>query len=286
MQHNIKTKIFLNGRFIFQEEARLPIFTPGFLYGWGLFETMRSYKKHIVYFSRHLERIEKSCGLINIAFPYPLERLKEIIQEAIKINGFPDASVRLTLWRAKKGTDTLVIVKKYRPYPTKKYKKGFRACISRLKQNENSFLAHLKTSSYLFYQLAYLEAKNKELDEAIILNNRGYITEGSRTNIFLIKDRELFTPALECGCLDGITRQVVWDLAKKYRIPVSTGNFTLSDLYAADEAFFTNSLIGIMPLTYLERNPITRGGIGKITKFFMQKYNLLLTHSNAGLESV
>lgn len=290
MQRRMKTIVFLNGRFIPQEEARLPILTPGFLYGWGLFETMRSYNNNIVYFDRHLERIKQSCGLVDIGFPYPLHRLKEIIQETIKINGFPDASVRLALWKTQKRADILVVVKKYRPYPLKKYKNGFRACVSSFKQNENSFLARLKTSNYLFYQLAYLEAKKKGVDEAIILNNRGYIAEGSRTNVFLVKDKELFTPGLECGCLDGITRQVVWDLAKKYRISISAGNFTLFDLYAADEAFFTNSLIGIMPLTYLERNPIAKGSVGKITKFFMKKYSFLLRnvnpHSNAGLESV
>ena len=276
----MKTTVFLNGKFIPPEEAKLPILTPGFLYGWGLFETMRSYNNSIVYFDAHLKRIKKSCALIAIKFPYSLDRLKEIIQKTIRINGFPDAYVRLILWRTDTGTDVLVVARNYQPYSLKKYRMGFRTCISRFKQNENSFLVRLKTNNYLFYRLAYLEAEKKGLDEAIILNNRGYIAEGSHTNIFLVKDKELFTPRLECGCLDGITRKVVWDLAKKYHISVSEGNFTLSDLYEADEAFLTNSLIGIMPLTSIERHKLGQGTSRyKLTRFFREKYkSLLLGH--------
>lgn len=273
----MKEILFLNGKFLSPNEAKISILEPGFLYGWGLFETMRSYNNHIVYFDAHLKRIKKSCALIGIEFPYSLDRLKEVIQKTIKINGFSDAYVRLTLWKSEKGADILVMVKKYQPHPLKKYKNGFRACISRFKQNENSFLAQLKTTNYLFYQLAYLEAKKKGLDEGVILNNRGYIAEGSRTNIFLVKSKVLFTPRLECGCLNGITRKVVFDLAKKYDIKVYEGNFTLSDLYGADEAFFTNSLIGIMPLTSIERHKLSKGTSQyKLTRFFMEKYKSLL----------
>ena len=273
----MKEILFLNGNFLSPNEANISVLEPGFLYGWGLFETMRSYKKHIVYFDAHLKRIKKSCTLVAIEFPYPLDRLKEIMQRTIRINGFPDAYVRLTLWKAEKGADILVVVKKYQPYPLKKYKNGFRICISRFKQNENSFLARLKSSNYLLYRLVYLEAKKKGLDEAIILNNRGYITEGSHTNIFLVKDKELFTPRLECGCLDGITRKVVLDLAKKYGIKVYEGNFTCFDLYEAEEAFLTNSLIGIMPRTAIEKHKVgKKTGRYKLTPFFIEKYKSLL----------
>lgn len=272
----LKEIIFLNGEFISRDQAKISVLEPGFLYSWGLFETMRSYNNNIVYFDAHLKRIKNSCKLINIRFPYTFDKLKEIIKNTIKMNNFSDAYVRLTLWKAQSSTGTLIIIKKYQPYPSIEYINGFRACISPFRQIENSFLARLKTTNYLFYQLAYAEAKKKKFDEAIILNNRGYIAEGSRSNIFLIKDNELFTPALESGCLNGVTRKVIFDLAEKYKIRISEGKFTLQDLCEADGAFLTNSLIGVMPLTWLEKHSIGKGRVDRITKFFMKKYNSLL----------
>lgn len=272
----MKQTIFLNGKFILPKDAKTSVLTSGFLYGWGLFETMRSLNNTIVYFDEHLKRIKNSSRLIDLEFPYSLAKLKEIIKRTVRINGIKDAYVRMTLWKSDSGTDVLVMTRKYQPYSLQKYKSGFRACICSFRQNENSFLARLKTTNYIFYQLAYKEAKKRIFDEAIILNNRGYITEGSRSNIFLVKGEALFTPALECGCLDGITRRVIFDLAKKYRIPVYTGNFTLQDLYEADEAFLTNSLMGVMPLASLERKPIGKDKCRKLTRFFIEKYTYLL----------
>lgn len=272
----MKKIIFLNGKFIPQEEAKISVFEPGFLYGWGLFETMRSYRNHIVYFDAHLKRMQKSCRLIHIQFPYSIAKLKKTIKELITANGLLDAYVRLTLLKKESGADALIIARKYQPYSEQKYRQGFRACICSFRQNENSSIAQLKTINYLLYRLAYAQAKTKGFDEAIILNNRGYICEGSRANMFFIKDNTVFTPLLECGCLDGITRRVIFELAKKYKIKIYEGNFSLSQVYSADEAFLTNSLIAVMPLAAIEKQLIRQGRAGKITKFFIKKYNYLL----------
>ena len=268
--------IFLNGKFIPGEQAQVSILTPGFLYGWGLFETMRAYNKKIVYFDEHLKRLKRSAKLLDIRCPYPPAELKDIIQRIVKINSLKDAYVRLTLWKCEEGTDILVAVKKYQPYSSQEYKKGFRACISPFRQNEDSFLAQLKTTNYLLYRLAYTKAREKGFDEAIILNHKGYIAETSRSNLFFIKDKELFTPSLECSCLNGITRRVVFDLAKKYNIKAYEGNFSMPDLYASDEAFLTNSLVGIMPLVSVEERRI---GLGRsryrLSRFFIERYKSL-----------
>lgn len=272
----MKEIVFLNGKFLPKSEARLSLLTPGFLYGWGLFESMRSYNNRIVYFNQHLDRIKNSCKSLKMTLPYPSAKLKHYIEQTVKINGFMDAYLRLTLWKKSESlTDTLIVVKKYRPFAAKKYRQGFRCLISMFRQNENSFFAHLKTTNYLLYQISYSLAKDKGFDEAIILNNRGYISEGSRSNIFFIKHNEVFTPSLECGCLDGITRRVIFDLAKNYDIKIHQGNFTLQDLYEADEASLTNSLMGVMPLVSIEKRQIGQDPC-KLTRFFMKKYNQLL----------
>lgn len=275
-----KATIFLNGKFVDRNKAMTSVFDEGFLYGWGLFETMRSYNDNIVYFNEHLKRIQRSCKPLDMKFPYPPDKLKKIIKKTVEINGFCDAYIRLTIWKAEEDTYSLISVKKYRPFSQAKYSKGFNACVFPFRQNENSFLAKFKTTNYLFYQLAYREAKGKRFDEAIILNNRGYLTEGSRTNIFFVKDRRLFTPALQCGCLDGVTRRVIFDLAKKYQIDIQEGNFTVQDLLDSGGVFLTNSLIGVMPLTRLEGRPIAKGFVDSITKFLIQKYNALLKNGS------
>jgi branched-chain amino acid aminotransferase len=272
----IKETIFLNGKFLSQLEAKTSILDPGFLHGFGLFETMRAYKNKIVYLHEHLQRIKDSSKVMGMRFPYSITQLKKIIRKTAGLNRFKDAYVRLTLWKAEQGTGASIIVKKYQPYTPRQYRKGFSAGISRFRQDEHSFLARIKSTSRLLYELSLQEAKGKGFDEAIILNSRGYITEGARSNLFLVKDNEIFTPSLECGCLGGITRRVVFGLAKKYSIKIYEGNFTAGDLNRADEAFLTNSLMGIMPLTSLERKIIGQHKCAKLTKFFTEKYRCLL----------
>jgi branched-subunit amino acid aminotransferase/4-amino-4-deoxychorismate lyase len=273
----LKEIVFFNGKFIPQDEARASVFETGFLYGWGLFETMRSYQGGIVYLNEHLKRMQASSKLIKIKFPYPLAKIREAVKKTIKINSLQDAYIRINLWKSGHGSEISIIAKKYESYPSQKYKKGFYCQISQFRNNEGTFLIKIKSNNYLIYQLAYLEAKNKGFDEAILLNNRGFVAEASRSNIFLVKEARLFTPSLECGCLDGITRKVVFDLAKKYNLKIDEGNFTLQDLYNSDEIFLTNSLIGIMPAAAIEeywaRNKSSKD---KLTPFLMKEYDRLL----------
>ncbi len=277
-----KEIVFLNQRFIPREAARLPVATPGFLYGWGLFESMRSCNGKIVYFDEHVVRLKRACVLLHIKCPYTPERLKEIIRKTVEINGHKDAYLRLTLWKSEEGTDILVTAKKYKPYSFGVYNRGFHACISSFRQHGNSFLTELKSVNYLLYRLAYAQAIKRGFDEAVILNHRGYIAEASRSNLFFIKDKELFTPSLECGCLGGITRKVIFDLAKKYNIKAYEGNFSIPDLYASEEAFLTNSLMGIMPLASIEGRRISRGARAyKLTRFFMEKYKYLFLRNGS-----
>lgn len=249
----------------------------GLLRGIGLFETMRAYQGNIIYFNQHIARIRESAKSLGLNFSYTTGKIKKIIARLLESNALSDASVRLTLWGRGRITDILIATKKYTPPPFSKYKKGFIAGIARLSQDENSFLAQHKTISRLIYEVNFYEAKKRGFDEAVMLNQRGYIAEGTRTNIFFVKNNALFTPALDCGCLNGITRRVVCDLASKDKIRLYEGKFTLKDLYAADEAFLTNSLLGFMPLTCVEKKHFIKGTRPKITGLLMRKYQNLLT---------
>jgi branched-subunit amino acid aminotransferase/4-amino-4-deoxychorismate lyase len=272
----MKQIVFLNGAFLNLNEAKLPVFSPGFLWGLGLFETMRAYNNRIVYLKEHLKRIKGSSGLVGIELLYSSGELKKIIQKTLALNSIKDAYVRLTLWKSEKRADILVAAKKFNSPSAKKYKTGFRAGVSGIRQDENSFLAKIKSTNRILYELSYRQAKSRGFDEAIIMNNRGYIAEGSRCNIFFSKENEIFTPALSCGCLPGITRRAIFDLAQKYSLRVFEGNFTLRDLSEAEEAFLTNSLIGVMPLSCVEQKNIGKSGCGKLTRFFIERYTSLL----------
>lgn len=242
----------------------------------GLFETMRAYNQKIVYLDEHLKRMRRSSKILKIKMPSASIGLKRLIKEEVGASGERDAYVKVILSASGQGADISLIVKKYKPLPAQKYRKGFRAGVSRLRQDEHSLLARLKTTHRFLYENSFRAAKKRGLDEALILNAHGYLTEASRSNIFFVKDRKIFTPALACGCLEGITRRAIFDLARKQDFKVYTGNFTLADLYTADEAFLTNSLIGIMPLTMLGGRSIGRNKCRPITEAFIRKYNSLL----------
>jgi branched-subunit amino acid aminotransferase/4-amino-4-deoxychorismate lyase len=268
--------VFFNGRFISAQEAQVCILEPAFLYGFSLFETMRSYKGKIIYRGAHLKRLEDSAQLLNINLPYPKGRIDTFLEKTIRLNGYRDSYVRLTLWKQRRGSGMSIIVRPYRKYPLDKYKQGFSVCISDLRQVEDWTSLRIKSGNYLFYYLAFRQARSRGFDEAMILNSRGFISEGSRSNLFLVKDGELFTPSAQCGPLMGITRRVIMDLAQRVGIKVYEASLTPVDLQEADEAFLTNSLIGVMPLTYIEKKIIGRGRCGYLSRFFMNEYNKLL----------
>ena len=278
----MKRVIFWKGEFLSSAESIGLNSDSGLLRGIGLFETMRAYHGNIIYFNQHIARIRNSCKILGLGFAYNAGKIQRIIDRLLESGSLSDACVRLSLWKEKGESEILVVASKYSPYPLTKYRKGFSVGIGRLRQDEDSFLAQHKTTSRLIYELNFYQAQKRGFDEAIMLNQRGYITEATRSNIFFAKDKTLFTPALDCGCLSGITRRVVCDLAAKYAIELYEGKFTLEDLCAADEAFLTNSLMGLMPLTCVEKRYFIKGAAQKITSFFIRKYRNLLTPDLSG----
>jgi len=272
----MKEIVFLNGKFLDKDKAKISALSEGLLYGFGLFESMRACNQKIICLKEHLQRIKDSSKSISLKFTYNMKKLEEDIKKLVKINGIKDAYVRLTLWKTEKATEIFIFTRVYKPYSSQQYQKGFCACVSSFRQAEDSLLAKIKATSRILYQLSFREAKDNGFDEALILNNSGYLTEGTRSNLFFVKEGIISTPAFSCGCLDGITRRVIFGLAKKEDLEITEGNFTLQDLYYAQEAFLTNSLMGVMPLVSVEKHLIGGGRRGKISEFFMKKYGSLL----------
>jgi len=268
--------IFWNGEFLSSTESPVLSLDSGLLRGSGLFETMRAYQGNIIYFNQHIARISNSCKILELKFFYNTGKIQKIINRLLGLNSLQDANLRLTLWKTNGLADILLVAKKYKPLTLSKYKRGCSVGIARLRQDESSFLAQHKTTSRLIYEVNFDEAQKRGFDEAIMLNQHGLITEGTRSNLFFIKKKTLFTPALSCGCLNGITRRVVCGMAVQYGIKLYEGKFTLEDLSAADEAFLTNSLIGLVPVACVEKKYFIKGAAPKTTGIFIRKYRDLL----------
>jgi len=239
----------------------------------GLFETMRAYRGKIVYFDGHLERIKKSCAKFNINPPCSFAQIKKQIINAVKQSRLNDVRVKLIICKAGNKRVISIIVKRYSPAPLQKYKSGFQIDIAGFKQKENSPLVIHKITDRQNYERAFEKAKKAGFDEALILNNRGDICEATRSNIFFVKGNLLFTPSVGCGCLPGITRKAIFNFAKRKKMKVRINRCSLQDLLTADEAFLTNSLIGVMPLAAISGKRLAKGAI---TKYFMNQYAGLL----------
>lgn len=278
--------IYLNNRFVAEEKAVVSVFDQGFLYGDGLFETLRSYNGKIFLLSAHLRRLQKSAQRLGILIP-KAEEIEQRLYETLARNGLRDAMIRLTITRGKRrwqeanGEDipTLVIFARYfEGYPEKLYKKGIACCIVTIRRNAKSAQdPAIKAISFLNNVLARREAMAMSVQEAILLNPEGYLAEGSISNLFWVRSGRLYTPGKSVGILAGITREVVLKLAKKEKIHLTEGFYRKGALCNADEAFITNTGFELMPLTQVDQKKIGTGRPGPVTKklheLFLKKKN-------------
>ncbi len=271
----VKCINYLNGKLVSGDKVDLAVLEPGLFYGWGVFETLRSYKGKIVYLNEHLKRARHGCKIIKIDPNFSGLELQKTIRRGVRLIGEDDCKVKIIFFRTHTGTGILVSVKKYNPHFLKDGKSGFSVCITSIKKDEDSVLATVKSLNYLPFQLAYLEAKEKGFDEGLMLNKKGMLVEGSRSNIFVVKNSKLITPLLGSGCLSGVTRKAVFDIAKRSGIKFIEAGISPDSLRDSDEAFLTNSLIGVMPLVKFGNNKISRGSPGELTRFIQKKYSLL-----------
>jgi branched-chain amino acid aminotransferase len=278
--------IYLNGQLISRSQAKLSPFDHGFLYGYGLFETMRAYNGYIFRLDRHLARLRRSAQSLGLANKLVTFDLKAACTKTLEANKLKNARLRLTV-SAGEGDMTpdpstcssptvLITAQNLVPLPPEKYESGFKAMLSPLHRNSQSPLSRLKSTCYMENILARMAARAAGCDEAILLNEQGYLAEGTTTNIFLVSNGELITPSLDSGVLPGITREAVLEIAQTANIKTQERQVELKELIEADEAFVTNSILELMPLTWFEGRPIGTGKPGKLTGDLMFAYRKLV----------
>lgn len=275
-------KVWINKKLVDSDKARISIFDRGFMYGDGLFETMRAYSGVIFEIDQHINRLFSSLKLARFSSPYPREILKREIYRTLKANHLKDAYIRLAMTRGEGrfgmehkdvfSPNTVIITKEFTSYPSRMYNEGITAGVVGTRQNELSIISGIKSSSFLNYIVARLEAKRSGFDEAILANSKGHIAECATSNIFVVKGRNLITPSRASGILPGITRSVIMRLARKHGIIVKEALMTRRTLYGADEVFLTNSLAEVLPIVRIDRKKIGRGFPGPVTRFLHSAY--------------
>lgn len=278
--------VYLNGSLIPSSQARVSVFDHGFLYGYGLFETMRAYHGKIFLLERHLKRLMDSADAIGLGAGLVGIDLSRACLDTLRANRLEDARLRLTVsngevdafpWVEISRAPTVVVTARpYTPFPPEKYAQGFKAGVASVYRCR-SLISRMKSVNYLSSALARREAVAAGLDEALLLNDWGFIAEGGGSNVFLVRFSALLTPSLESGILPGITRGVVMELAAVLDIGITEGDVSLDDLKQCDEAFFTNSMIEIMPLVAVRDDTgqnitIGSGKPGEITQRLMAAY--------------
>ncbi|MBI4285463.1 MAG: aminotransferase class IV [Chloroflexi bacterium] len=282
--------IYLNGSLVPGEQARVSVLDYGFLYGYGLFETMRAYGGRVFRLGRHLDRLERSA--VSLEIPVDTAELARAVAETVRANNLKEARIRITVSAGEGGMvpdlttcsrpTVLVVARAYQPYPPTVYAKGYTAIFSTIRRNSQSPLPGLKSLSFLENVLARQEAKKAGANDAVFLNDRGFLAEASTSNIFLVAGGVLKTPGLSCGILPGVTREAVLELAGQMGIPCAEAEIKPEALLRADEAFLTNAIIEIMPLVAAGGTPVGSGRPGLVTRQLMAAYRRLVTAETGG----
>jgi len=277
-------KIYINGKLYDKEDAKVSVYDHGLLYGDGVFEGLRVYRGKVFRLSEHLERLWNSAKAIWLEIPMTPDELAQAVNETVKVNGIEDGYVRLVITR---GVGTLgldpnkcsepqviIIADTITLYPREYYEKGLHiVTVSTMRNHPAALSPRIKSLNYLNNILAKIEGMQAGCVEALMLNQKGEVSECTGDNIFLVRKGELLTPSVEAGILEGITRSVVIELAREMNVPVRETPLTKHDVYIADECFLTGSAAEIVPVTKVDSRKIGDGLPGPITLRLLDRFH-------------
>ena len=276
-------KIFLNNQLVDAEEAKISVFDHGLLYGDGVFEGIRLYDKCIFKLEEHLIRLEMSAKALMLDIPFDREALAQAVCDTCNANGLENGYIRLVVTRGVGNLglsikncnqpQLIIIADNIQLYPKEYYEKGLKIITVPTRRNNSAALPPMiKSLNYLNNILAKIEAQNLGYQEAIMLNDQGYVAECTGDNIFMLKDGILYTPKIASGSLKGITREVVIDIAKELQIELIETEMTRYDTWIADEMFLTGTAAELIPIVEVDSRKIGDGQPGKVTAQFLDLF--------------
>jgi branched-chain amino acid aminotransferase len=278
--------VYVSGKCVPREEARISALDAGVLLGAGLFETLRTYAGKPFRLGAHLARLRASGEFFRIFVRETDAEITAAVARLLEANGVPDARVRLTATRGpldaavdddEAPPATLIITAGLMtPYPAELYEKGATVVVSDIRANPDDPTVYHKTTGYLRNLLALRDAHRARATEALIFNTKGRLAEGSLSNAFIVSGGRLLTPSVEEGLLAGITRAAVLELAAEVGVPAEQQPLTARAVLNADEMFLTNSIMELLPVGRVERKEIGDGLPGPVTKRLAEAYRALV----------
>ena len=269
--------VYINGLFWTIDKANISVLDRGFTYGDGLFETMRVYSGKIFRLEHHLDRLFQSARSIFIELPITKNEIQSAIYAAIKLNGLSDSIVRLTVTRGELDSGVnidysspptiVILVKPVKAISKKTYKEGIGIKLYKKSAIRTQGISNkIKSCNYLSNIILRENALKENFFEAVLLDHNHNVTEGTISNIFIIKNNQLKTPLLNEFVLSGIIRQAILDLCLENNIPFKEDRITERELYEADELFLTNSGIEILPVRNINHHKLKSRGVRPMTK--------------------
>ncbi|MBO2518489.1 branched-chain-amino-acid transaminase [Limnochorda sp.] len=279
-------QVYLNGKLVPREEAKVSVFDHGLLYGDGVFEGIRLYNGRIFKLREHVDRLYRSARAIRLEIPMTPEAMEQAIIETVRANGLRDGYIRPVVTRgvgdlgldpAKCETPTVIIIAStIQLYPAELYERGVSVVTVATRKNlPDALPSEVKSLNYLNMILAKLEANLAGASEALMLNQQGYIAECSADNFFVVRNGVVATPPVSQGALGGITRATIIELARSLGHPVEERPLTRADAWVADEAFMTGTAAEVVPVVTIDGRSLGDGQPGPITRQLMEAYSRL-----------
>jgi branched-chain amino acid aminotransferase len=283
-------KIYIDGKYLDEKNAKISVFDHGLLYGDGIFEGIRAYHGRVFKLKEHIDRLFYSAKAILLTIPMTHAEIMKAVVETCRLNKIRDGYIRLVVTRGVGGLglnpnkckrpSVIVIADKIQLYPPEYYQKGMDIITVPTVRNLHSALnPAIKSLNYLNNILAKIEANNGGCEEAVMLNAQGFVAECTGDNIFIVKGDQMLTPPLSAGALYGITRGVAMDLAREIGLLVSEPDLTRYDLFNADECFLTGTGAEIVPVVKIDGRVIGNGKPGPIFRNLVAKYQKLTQES-------
>ncbi len=276
-------KIWFNGKLVDEADVRISVFDHGLLYGDGIFEGIRVYKSSVFELKTHIERLYKSAKAIRLPISFSQSELTGAVEEAVKANNITNGYIRLVVTRGAgdlglnpftcRDSCVFIIADTIQLYPKELYEKGIKVISATTVRNHPLAIPpQVKTLNYLNNILAKIEALDNNVPEAIMYNHEGYVAEATGDNVFIVRDGVVYTPPVEAGSLEGITRNIVIKLAEKENIKVTEKNLTRCDLYICDEFFLTGTAAEVISVVEIDGRTIGDGKPGPLTGLLRKKF--------------